>query len=394
MWFQRSTTPFGPDTRTSTVYSGWSPYPRGHHNAGRGTSSVTTVLPTEPRSIVWRTSTLLDPTMLASTLSGASEVRSSSTSSSTRPSPVSSTVTRGTTWAIRAVDPRNPVLTHRSRVGHSVQSTGHAELLDDVHGHWWALFLGTRHHGPTPWHQLGRETFLAPVRWDAQGWPVIGDDGTVELDQELPHALPPSGPTWPHDATPWTSGWATREVPADGLRLVPLPDGGVRVVLPASGQTLDDEGAVAAVFRTQEEFAETFEATLLDVPSYPGRAGVAVYASPEHHYDLTATLDGSDRRVTLRKRVGDMATEAHLNVLASGALDLQVEASSERYTFRVRSAVTSDDQPWVTVGRGLARLVSAETTQAYSAVKFVVLTQRCDSVFTVAERRPRGLPPV
>lgn len=33
-------------------------------------------------------------------------------------------------------------------------------------------FAGQHHH-------LGRETFLAPVIWSSDGWPVIGNDGRV-----------------------------------------------------------------------------------------------------------------------------------------------------------------------------------------------------------------------
>ena len=35
-------------------------------------------------------------------------------------------------------------------------------------------------------HHLGRETFLAPVSWTADGWPVIGNGGRVEAIMEAP----------------------------------------------------------------------------------------------------------------------------------------------------------------------------------------------------------------
>lgn len=59
-----------------------------------------------------------------------------------------------------------PVLTRRHRAGHPVQSSGHAALAQDAAGAWWATCLATRHDQFTPRHQMGRETFLAPVRWE------------------------------------------------------------------------------------------------------------------------------------------------------------------------------------------------------------------------------------
>ena len=47
------------------------------------------------------------------------------------------------------------------------------------------VFLGIRPQGGYYWHHLGRETFLAPVRWDAQGWPVVNDGKPIALDMRV-----------------------------------------------------------------------------------------------------------------------------------------------------------------------------------------------------------------
>ncbi len=53
-----------------------------------------------------------------------------------------------------------------------ITSTGHAELFQTPQGEWFAVFLGCR-----PWlndtEQLGRETFLMPVRWSQDSFPYI-----------------------------------------------------------------------------------------------------------------------------------------------------------------------------------------------------------------------------
>ena len=74
--------------------------------------------------------------------------------------------------------PHNPILTHRNinpRSG-EFQALGHADLVEDGKGNWWLVFHGIR---PSQFmlHHMGRETMLAPVTWDENGWPVVGEEG-------------------------------------------------------------------------------------------------------------------------------------------------------------------------------------------------------------------------
>ncbi|NQX45186.1 glycoside hydrolase family 43 protein [Paenibacillus tritici] len=76
-------------------------------------------------------------------------------------------------------DKPEPILTHRGLKDHPVQCLGHADLVEDTKGNWWAVFLGMR---PVEgkYSPLGRETFLAPVTWTEDGWPMIdNNEGTV-----------------------------------------------------------------------------------------------------------------------------------------------------------------------------------------------------------------------
>ncbi|WP_246059572.1 family 43 glycosylhydrolase [Paenibacillus lautus] len=70
-------------------------------------------------------------------------------------------------------------MSHRSRRS-SIHATGHADLVQAQDGTWWAVFLGIRPVSYPMRHHLGRETFLAPVTWTADGWPSIGIEGRVE----------------------------------------------------------------------------------------------------------------------------------------------------------------------------------------------------------------------
>lgn len=80
--------------------------------------------------------------------------------------------------------PRNPILTHRS-LAHAIRCTGHADLVEDHLGNWWMVFLAVRPvDAYPPRYHLGRETFLAPVTWDTDGWPLVNGGKPVELLME------------------------------------------------------------------------------------------------------------------------------------------------------------------------------------------------------------------
>ena len=69
---------------------------------------------------------------------------------------------------------------------HPFQAIGHADLVQLKDGSWWAVCLGIRPVNGKYQH-LGRETFLAPVTWDTDGWPKVGKDGVVQETYLFPY---------------------------------------------------------------------------------------------------------------------------------------------------------------------------------------------------------------
>jgi alpha-N-arabinofuranosidase len=98
--------------------------------------------------------------------------------------------------------PINPILTQRDldpARANPVYATGHADFVKLANGDWWAVFLGTRPYKRNLTN-LGRETFLLPVRWQ-DGWPMI-----LEKGQAVPLVLPrPALPVTKYARE--TSGW-------------------------------------------------------------------------------------------------------------------------------------------------------------------------------------------
>lgn len=70
---------------------------------------------------------------------------------------------------------KEPILTQRhldKDREYPITCAGHADLIQKVNGEWWAVFLACR---PlfNRFENLGRESFLMPVRWGKDGFPFI-----------------------------------------------------------------------------------------------------------------------------------------------------------------------------------------------------------------------------
>ena len=116
-------------------------------------------------------------------------------------------------------NPRNPILTHRHLgLDYPIVGTGHADLVETQNGEWWMVMLAMRPYGGY-FYNLGRETFLAPVRWE-DGWPVVSPgSGRLELEYPAPD-LPghpwPTEPACDHfEAQTLASGWNFLRTPRE-----------------------------------------------------------------------------------------------------------------------------------------------------------------------------------
>ena len=70
---------------------------------------------------------------------------------------------------------RNPMLTQRllkANRNNAVTCTGHVDIVDTPDGEWWGVFLGCR-PDQNGFECLGRETFIMPIKWSADGFPYM-----------------------------------------------------------------------------------------------------------------------------------------------------------------------------------------------------------------------------
>lgn len=71
--------------------------------------------------------------------------------------------------------PRNPMLTQRylkANRPNPVSCAGHVDMVQTPEGDWWGVFLACRQN-EDKFQALGRETFILPVKWSADGYPYM-----------------------------------------------------------------------------------------------------------------------------------------------------------------------------------------------------------------------------
>lgn len=212
---------------------------------------------------------------------------------------------------------KNPILTQRDLDGsapHAVTCTGHADLEIGPDGNWWAVFLACRPYATDRW-ATGRETFLLPVKWTADGWPQILPPGErVPYFAKAP-VMPPTAAAPDRNLPPLTGNFTwTDEFDAPALSpfwvmlRAPketwwrLADG--RLLLTPRTETLAGKGNPSFYGRRLQH--STYETgTTLQVPATPGTsAGLALIQSETQHFYLGVRRTGEGPSVFLERHAG------------------------------------------------------------------------------------------
>lgn len=231
-------------------------------------------------------------------------------------------------------NPRNPILTHR-HLGrdYPITGAGHADLVQTPDGEWWMVLLAMRPYGGY-FYNLGRETFLARVRWE-DGWPTV-EPLAVEPRAEHPapglpeHRWPAEpgcdhfdsaalGPAWSLLRTPREQWWSLTERPGH-LRLRLRPE------------SLADRANPSFVARRQQHMDFAAFTAMDFVPRTAHEcAGLALIQNDAFHIRFVRSGDGLE--LVVRER-GQDRVAARADAPAADRLLLGVEARGQEYSFR------------------------------------------------------------
>jgi xylan 1,4-beta-xylosidase len=235
-------------------------------------------------------------------------------------------------------NPSNPILTHINEVAQTnpIQGTGHGDFIQAHDGSWWVVFLGFRPQSLLH-HVLGRETFLAPVRWDANAWPVINGNGTVDINMNVPtlplkpvkqQALATDfdevklGVDWNYLRNPFMNNYS-------------LTDKKGSLRLKASPVSLDDADSPTFVGRRQEhiDFSATTVLSLNDAME-GDEAGMTIYYSTQAHYDIfLKKSEKGKRKLVVRYHMGALNHTAYEMDIPGDKIYLKVKGDKDFYSF-------------------------------------------------------------
>ncbi|WP_269715468.1 glycoside hydrolase family 43 protein [Caulobacter sp. NIBR2454] len=275
---------------------------------------------------------------------------------------------------------RNPILTQRHLPADRpfpITSAGHADFVQAPGGEWWTIFLATRPYADDHYN-TGRETFLLPVTWTDDDWPMIlAGDATIPVVHKRPNLPPQPAPKIP------THGDFTVVEDFEGKALPPYwltirtpktawwrLDGGA-LALDARPDAVGDLSAQPSFWgRRQQHTNMTATTTVRFTPEKNGdKAGLLAMQSDEHFYFLGLVRDGGRDVVRLERRSGQAApvvvASAPVTLAPGAPLDLKVEARGGTYDF----SYAAQPGRWTVLAKDAdGRILSTKTAGGFVGV--------------------------
>jgi xylan 1,4-beta-xylosidase len=243
----------------------------------------------------------------------------------------------------------NPILTQRHLSpdrANPITCAGHADLIQAKEGDWWAVFLACRPID-NKFENLGRETFMMPVRWSEDGFPYITQgeetipmmlrrDGVIRQDTVT------FGNFQIHDdfnAPSLSSGWAMLRSP--GRELYSLEDKKGYLSMICANSSASERNTPAFISRRLQHHKFECSTRLMFTPQGDSTsAGLLLFKDEGHQYFLSITGADSGKRVVVEK-VGEHNIEilasAKLNE-AAPSIDLRIQGLGQHYTFQYATA--------------------------------------------------------
>lgn len=214
--------------------------------------------------------------------------------------------------------PRNPILSHRHiSPMRDISVTGHADIIETQNHEWWMVLLAVRPYdsdtklapadGCGNFHfNLGRETFLVPVKWAEDDWLMVDNaNGLVNSHERLPNLpvsyTPLSDPNDDFESDTLSMIWNTIHPPVHPFYSLTERPGFLRLHLladtlntqtPKSWQPT--QSSPAFVGRRQQHKNCQIKTVMEFIPSSENEeAGLALIQDDRYHYLFTrAQKDG------------------------------------------------------------------------------------------------------
>jgi xylan 1,4-beta-xylosidase len=232
-------------------------------------------------------------------------------------------------------NPGNPILTHRHLgLDYPIVGTGHADLVHTQNGEWWMVLLAMRPYGGY-FYNLGRETFLVPVRWE-NGWPIVSPGtGRVEFTYPTPN-LPEV--TWPAEPSrddfnelALADCWCFLRTPRDAFWSLTERPGYLRLKL--RPEQLSEQVNPSFAGRRQQHIYFEVQAALEFNPQNGNEAaGLVLNQNTNFHFRFVITRDPTPV-IRLIRRAQGMEEILAQQPIDEGTIHLKIEAREQNYSF-------------------------------------------------------------
>ena len=231
-------------------------------------------------------------------------------------------------------NPANPILTHMNQNAQNnpIQGTGHADIVQANDGSWWMVCLAFRPQSGSH-HLLGRETYLAPVRWDENAWPVVNGNGTISLqmnvaalgqqkkgaeNEKVNFSSNNPGYNWIYLRNPIMSNYKFTN---KGIELKCTPT------------TLNDKESPSFIGRRQQHINFTATTSLsLKKAGIADESGLTVFMDAASHYDIFIKKE-SDGKYSINTRIalGKLNYIDKSIIINSDNVQLKIKGENDYY---------------------------------------------------------------
>lgn len=255
----------------------------------------------------------------------------------------------------------NPILTQRtldkSRTN-PVTCAGHADIVQGPDGDWWGVFLACRPI-ENDMENLGRETFLMPVKWTEDGWPYMTREG-----EEVPLQLTKKGLCRSENATfgnfahtdNFTDSvlsykWHTLRGPATEYYSLTANPG--HLTIKCADVKSTDKAVLPYVGRRIQHHKYTAGTKLTFVPENDNEcAGMLLFKDEVHQYFLGKDSKDSRQRMVLRRITENGTEEIAGKELDSDnkSVNLMIESQGLNLDFKYS---LDNGNTWETLASGL-----------------------------------------
>jgi alpha-N-arabinofuranosidase len=242
-------------------------------------------------------------------------------------------------WGPFEPSPHGPLLTHRHvEMNNPIKATGHGDLFQAHDGSWWLVCLGMRDFG---WicfgsAHLGRETYLAPVSWGDDGWPIVNQGRDLEVHMDISTSGQQTPPPQPQpvrdafDSPALSMEWNFYRNPLPGTWSLEDPTGCLRLL--GRGTDLADPQASMVARRQQHAFCTASCVLKAEAETAP-EAGLCAFLDETHHCEIFVRTGPAGREVVVRRQVDSLLAEvARAPLPAEKDVELFIQAQPRWYT--------------------------------------------------------------